>query len=123
MWVSVFCFRRKMLVVYRKEGVRSSFRNVCVYVLQLYDVMSQKEAVVAPRTPEIIKFHNKLRCLRHLDERKWDHVNMKQTLISLSKLPTPCTVMLYSTFIIIILYMFRAGTAVAQWLRCCATNR
>ena len=28
----------------------------------------------------------------------------------------------YNKFIIC-LYMFRAGTAVAQWLRCCATNR
>jgi hypothetical protein len=28
----------------------------------------------------------------------------------------------YNKFIIF-LYMFRAGTAVAQWLRCCATNR
>ena len=28
----------------------------------------------------------------------------------------------YNEFIIH-LYMFRAGTAVAQWLRCCATNR
>ena len=28
----------------------------------------------------------------------------------------------YNEFIIH-LYMFRAGTAVAQWLRCCATNQ
>jgi len=31
-------------------------------------------------------------------------------------------ILVYNTFIIYF-YMFRAGTAVAQWLRCCATIR
>ena len=31
-------------------------------------------------------------------------------------------ILFYNKFIIS-LYMFRAGTAVAQWLKCCATNR
>jgi len=43
--------------------------------------------------------------------------------MTLGKWPTWCTISLYNTFIIIILYMFRAGTAVAQWLRCYARNR
>ena len=31
-------------------------------------------------------------------------------------------ILVYNKFIIS-LYMFRSGTAVAQWVRCCATNR
>ena len=78
---SVSCFWKKILLVYSKGGVKSLFRNVGVYVLQLYGVKYQKEAVVAPRTPEIIKFHSKLCCPQSFGERKWDHENMKQNLI------------------------------------------
>ena len=45
------------------------------------------------------------------------------TFPCLGKWPTWCTITLYNTFIIIILYVFQAGTTVAQWWRWCATNR